>query len=512
MKQYISRLKGGCKTPVHILWWLLRAAMLVCFVTSIVSGSFTLTAQIHIAVCILGSFMWEFSLAMPEKSFLRFMPSSIHTAINIGLFVSAVLGVYFNMYYTNRLFDSVLQVFFSFISVLYGYEIAYTFIKKKHFAATKAMVYYIAFGVGFICFNAWELGEFFFDQLLGHLTGQVGNAQFWSVALAEGTARAKSLFPPLVSDRQPLMDIMADVVIHSVSAFAALIFINLRPYRLRGKYKYDTEYGNNHVSVEAVAAGRRISGFFRRLKYNCSTRTYIFWWIIRLAMVGLFIKSLFDEPFKPVISVEILMNLSIMFVWELCMLMPKWTVFQYIQPLMQTAIIVVDFIAVITAYLFNFYYEVRLWDSFLHFSCGIGMVFLGYEFACALIKKEKKTAAQSMILLASVGFSFMCSTLWEIFEFSGDQIIGLVTGELANSQFWDYERLIGTDKIKTIFEYFDPGRYPIMDTMGDMFLNVSGALLGAAVLKIYPYRHKGRFKLDFVIPKKANATNEKAEV
>jgi len=243
-----------------------------------------------------------------------------------------------------------------------------------------------------------------------------------------------------------------------------------------------------------------MKGFLRRLKYNCPAHTYAFWWVIRLAMVGLFIKSLFDEPFKPVISVEILMNLGVMFVWELCMLMPKWTVFQYIQPLMQTAIIVVDFIAVITAYLFNFYYEVRLWDSFLHFCCGFGMVFLGYEFACALIKKEKKTAALPMIILASVGFSFMCSTWWEIFEFSGDHLIGIVTGELANSQFWDYERLIGTDKIKTIFEYMDLGRYPIMDTMGDMFLNVSGAVLGAVALKIYPYRHKGRFRLDFVIP------------
>lgn len=510
MKQYISRLKGGCKTPVFILWWILRLCMLTAFAASLASDAFTLSQQLHIAVCFIGSFMWEISLAMPRKSLFRFMPSSIHTVINIGLAASAVLGVYLDMYYTSRFFDPILQAFFSFISVLYGYEIAYSFIKKEHFGATKAMVYFIAFGIGFICFNIWELGEFFTDQLIGHLTGQVGNAQFWSVLISQGTERAHSIFPPLVAARQPLMDIMADVVIHSVSAFAALIFINLCPYRLKGKYKYNAEYGNNLTVVNGAPGSQRISGFFRRLKYNCSTRTYIFWWIIRLAMVGLFIKSLFDEPFKPVISVEILMNLGTMFVWELCMLMPKWTVFQYIQPLMQTAIIVVDFIAVITAYLFNFYYEVRLWDSFLHFSCGIGMVFLGYEFACALIKKEKKTAAQSMILLASVGFSFMCSTLWEIFEFTGDQVIGLTTGELANSQFWDYARLIGTDKIKTIFEYFDLGRYPIMDTMGDMFLNVSGAILGVIALKLYPYRHKGPFKLNFVIQK--NNANEKAEV
>lgn len=511
MKQYISRLRSKCKAPVLILWWVMRLCMLTAFAASFFTGEFTLTQQIHIALCFVGSFMWELSLAMPSKSLFRFMPASIHTAINIGLTVSAVLGVYFNMYYTVRIFDLLLQAFFSFVAVLYGYEIAYALIKKEHFSATKAMVYYVAFGIAFMCFNAWELGEFFTDQLVGYITGQVGNAQFWSVALAQGTSRAKSIFPSLVSERQPLMDIMCDVVVHSVSAFAALIFINLCPYRLRGRYKYTIGNEGDFSAVKETAGIPRISGFFRRLKYNCTTRTYIFWWIIRLAMVGLFIKSLFDEPFKPVISVEILMNLGTMFVWELCMLMPKWTVFQYIQPLMQTAIIVVDFIAVITAYLFNFYYEVRLWDSFLHFGCGVGMVFLGYEFTCALIKKEKKTAARSMIMLASVGFSFMCSTLWEIFEFSGDQIIGLVTGEVASSQFWSYTRLVGTDKIQTIFEYMDLGRYPIMDTMGDMFLNVSGALLGTLILIIYPYRHKGPFKLDFVLPKE-DVINEKAEV
>jgi len=250
MKEYISRLKRECKTPVFILWWVLRIIMLAAFVLNLFSDTCTLTGQIHIALCFVGSFLWELSLAMPVKSLFRFMPPSIHTVINAGLAVSAVLGIYFNMYYTMRFFDPVLHAFFSFVSVLYGYEIANAFVKKEHFAATKAMVYFVAFGVSFICFNIWELGEFFTDQLVGHLTGQVGNAQFWSEALSLGTARAESVIPSLVPERQPLMDIMSDVIVHTLSAFAALIFVNLCPYRLRGKYKYDTDYGNNLVKVK----------------------------------------------------------------------------------------------------------------------------------------------------------------------------------------------------------------------------------------------------------------------
>lgn len=48
----------------------------------------------------------------------------------------------------------------------------------------------------------------------------------------------------------------------------------------------------------------------------------------------------------------------------------------------------------------------------------------------------------------------------------------------------------------------DIGRYAIMDTMGDMFLNTAGALLGLLIIRIYPYRHKGRLRLDFVLQKK----------
>lgn len=257
MKEYISRLKSGCGTPVFILWWVLRIAMLAAFILNFSADTFTVTGQIHIAFCFISTFFWELSLAMPQKSIFRLIPSSIHTVFNVGMTASAVLGVYFDMYYSVKLFDPIVQAFFGFVSVLYGYEIAYALVKKEHFAATKAMVFYAAFGVSFILFNVWELGEFFTDQFIGHLTGQPGNAQFWSVLLAEGTAREGGVIPALVDERAPLMDIMLDVIMHFLSAFAALIFINVFPYRLRGKYKYDIEYGNNIIEPKETVNSRK---------------------------------------------------------------------------------------------------------------------------------------------------------------------------------------------------------------------------------------------------------------
>ena len=142
MKEYISRLKSGCSTPIAVLWWMLRIAMLTVFILNPSSDSFTTTGQIHIGFCLVCSFFWELSLAMPRKSLFRLIPASIHTVFNIGLAVSAVIGIYFNMYYEMKAFDPILQAFFGFISVLYGYEIAYAMVKRDHFAATKAMVFF----------------------------------------------------------------------------------------------------------------------------------------------------------------------------------------------------------------------------------------------------------------------------------------------------------------------------------------------------------------------------------
>ncbi len=255
MKEYISRLKKGCKLHTFIYWTLLRVLMIAAFVGTAFSEGASLTAVVHIAVCFLASFFWEFSQAMPGKSLFRLMPSSIHTALNTLLCVSSFFGVFLNWYYDVRLFDPVLMAVFAFWSVLYGYEIGYSIVKKHRFSATKAMVFYAAFGVSFILFNICELGEFACDQIIGLATGDVGNAQFWSVALAEGTGREGSIIDAINPERIPLMDIMADIIIHSAGAFLALIFINVFPYRLRGRFKYDIDYGNNKTKAADSSAG-----------------------------------------------------------------------------------------------------------------------------------------------------------------------------------------------------------------------------------------------------------------
>ena len=240
-----------------------------------------------------------------------------------------------------------------------------------------------------------------------------------------------------------------------------------------------------------------IKRYFQRLKDNCPARTYAFWWVIRLSMIGLMIYAFMTEPEDSVIPAEIIMNLAVMFIWEICMAMPPKNVFRYVPPVLQTVITVADFIAVVAGYLFNFYYEVRLWDSALHFIGGFVGVYFGYEITCALFKLEKKTASFPLVLIASVGFCFMCTTFWEIFEFSCDQIVGMMSGVPNDVQHWSYEKAIGTPKMQTIFDPLVKERWPLMDTMGDIVLNTLGSILAAVLIKIYRYRHKGKYRFSF---------------
>ena len=254
-----------------------------------------------------------------------------------------------------------------------------------------------------------------------------------------------------------------------------------------------------------------MNNYFSRLKDNCSVKTFVFWWIFRLLMVYAFVVGLLKKPFDITDPLQVGANLMAMFLWEIFMLFPEKSVFRHVTPGFQTVFIPGIFAASFGGKFLNLYYDSRFLDSFLHAWGSMVCVFFGYEFVCALMKKEKKPASLSVILLASVGFSFMCSTLWEFFEFTFDQI-ACMGGGIGDAQHWSRGLAEGTPKIATLFdpiydststvvlpdgsEILTGDRWPIMDIMGDMFLNILGAFIGFIGLKVYPYRHKSKHKLE----------------
>ncbi len=249
-----------------------------------------------------------------------------------------------------------------------------------------------------------------------------------------------------------------------------------------------------------------MKNYIKRLKDNCPKRRFVFWWVIRALLLFAFVKGFFPaggEAFDITDPLQVGANLLCTFLWEVFMLFPEKSVFRHVSSGFQSFLAVMIFCGSFGGKFLNLYYELAWWDIILHFVGGGACVYFGYEVVSALQIKEKAKIPVSVILLTSVGFSFLASTGWELFEFTFDQI-ACMGGGVGDAQHWSYGLAENTPKVWTLFdpvymsgsEYGD--RWPLMDTMGDIVLNTLGALGAFITLKIKPYRHSGKNNLNEV--------------
>ncbi len=104
----------------------------------------------------------------------------------------------------------------------------------------------------------------------------------------------------------------------------------------------------------------------------------------------------------------------------------------------------------------KYYMKFWWWDLFLHSVAGITFGFLGFFIMYVLHKGKKVATSPVLIALFSFSFALAIGSVWEIFEFSIDRLLG------ANMQ-----------------------KSGLMDTMGDLIVNGSAALLTALIGYFY---------------------------
>lgn len=121
----------------------------------------------------------------------------------------------------------------------------------------------------------------------------------------------------------------------------------------------------------------------------------------------------------------------------------------------------IDFQIVIIFFLFctlflgelgNFYELFWWWDILLHFSSAIGFGCIGFIILYYLNRTNKISSKPFWLALFSFAFAVSIGAVWEIFEFSMDQIFGM------NMQ-----------------------KSGLIDTMWDLIVDVLGALLASVV-------------------------------
>lgn len=110
----------------------------------------------------------------------------------------------------------------------------------------------------------------------------------------------------------------------------------------------------------------------------------------------------------------------------------------------------------------DFYNRVWWWDLALHSSAAVGFGILGFLFVFMLFEGDRYAAPPFAIAFITFCVAMMIGAMWEIFEFSMDQLFGL------NMQ-----------------------KSGLRDTMGDLILNAGGGLV--ASFAGHTYLHEKRY-------------------
>lgn len=211
---------------------------------------------------------------------------------------------------------------------------------------------------------------------------------------------------------------------------------------------------------------------------------FIYWWIIRIVLIAVIIRSAIVAP---ELLIQFVSNLIFTFFYEIFLLLPKKYAMHnipiYVYTVINTMIINACFFG---SYL-NWYYTISWYSSFLHCFGGGLMVIMGYEVIRAFADKTKADIPVGFRIFGAVGFSFSLSSIWEIFEFTYDQLTGY------DSQHWSYENAMKYGTFPT-FSPRTPERFALMDTMSDIVFNTIGIAFAAAVFVLIAVHIKNKAK------------------
>lgn len=120
-------------------------------------------------------------------------------------------------------------------------------------------------------------------------------------------------------------------------------------------------------------------------------------------------------------------------------------------------------------------------DDIEHIISGFLMVFVCYQVALSM-RHDKSELSPLISSVCGFGLSCFCSIFWEIFEFVTDYLVEGSTNQGYN---------IGLDDDFLVKFFFghpaNPGQVPLFDTMFDLILGLSSAIMGGAVLWISVY-------------------------
>jgi hypothetical protein len=279
--------------------------------------------------------------------------------------------------------------------------------------------------------------------------------------------------------------------------------------------------------------------YFKRIFDNVRWWQLVFWWIFRIMMfIAMFIPSKTSEINANQNMAQMGANFVAMFMWEIFMLFPEKSFVRQLPSSIQNISIPFIWLGAYGGAYLGFYYSIWWWDAALHaFGSLIGVI-LCYEVLTAMQKRDWIKMNVPIMIIAATGFCFIFGVAWELFEFTCDQVL-----MNSDTQHWDVlrfhegyrnifmpthmtapdaemmkrladmarEGLSSQEITMTISDLKYYLRMALMDTMSDTVCNAVGGIAGLIVLKIFPYRHRGKNDVNRLIEENPKETAKKTE-
>ena len=140
----------------------------------------------------------------------------------------------------------------------------------------------------------------------------------------------------------------------------------------------------------------------------------------------------------------------------------------------------------------DFYYRFPFWDDVLHLWSSMMLGFLGFSLI-EILNNDKKHNKVSLspifVCIFSVFFTVFAGTVWEIYEFTSDGILGINMQKYASGS-----------AISNTGATLLQGREALTDTMTDLIVDLAGGLVASIVGYISIIKNKGwidAFKVEF---------------
>ena len=245
-----------------------------------------------------------------------------------------------------------------------------------------------------------------------------------------------------------------------------------------------------------------------------SKLTLIVYAVIRLIVVGVLVRSAFNGQIESVYTCLLLLLLPSILERKLGVRLPAG---------LEITVVVFIFAAEILGEIACFYVTVPFWDKALHTTSGFIYAAVGYSMADVLNRHKKVSFELSPLFLALVAFCFSMTigALWEIFEFSVDNLfhkdmqkdtviqqITSVALDPTNRNIpitiSNIQDVVVNGESLGLGGYLDIGLY---DTMGDLIVN----LIGAVVFSVIGYFHQKHRKKSVVTQLFVPQVDEKEE-